>query len=157
MNRVILLRGISGTGKSTYQKREFPDAIVCSADHFFLKKDGSYVFAKERLGLAHKVCFDKFSTAVEEQKPLIVVDNTNLSTSEIKKYVETAQKAGYDVEILTINCNPDIAAARNAHQVPKDTVIKMSEKLGRVQLPADWKHYQVDSSSVPYSERKLVS
>jgi predicted kinase len=153
MNKVSILRGISGTGKSTFIAREFPTAIVVSADHYFIK-DGVYTFNKEKLGAAHATCFRKFTEALNMNKPLVVVDNTNLSTGEMRKYVETAQSRGYEVEILTIKCDPEVAAARNAHSVPRENILKMHEKLQRAQLPAEWPHFILESSATLYQDKK---
>ena len=49
MRKVIIMRGPSGSGKSTYIQKHFPDAYVCSADHFFIK-NGEYVFEPAKIG-----------------------------------------------------------------------------------------------------------
>lgn len=138
--KVYLLRGIPGSGKSTYQRKMFPDAVVVSADHFFTKPDGSYSFNARALGIAHKVCYDKYVKALEEKQPLIVVDNTNIPTRDIKKYAEAAQKYQFEFEIITLLCDPEIAFQRNVHKVPRETILEMHNKLGRVELSTQWKN-----------------
>ena len=34
-SRLIILAGCAGSGKSTYVRRQFPEALVVSADHYF--------------------------------------------------------------------------------------------------------------------------
>ena len=42
LNVVTILRGISGSGKSTYIKNNLDaSSVVCSADHFFIDSDGA--------------------------------------------------------------------------------------------------------------------
>lgn len=42
---IIIMQGVSGSGKSTYIKSTFPAATVVSADHFFINAaTGIYEF-----------------------------------------------------------------------------------------------------------------
>lgn len=135
--KVIILRGVPGSGKSTESKK-YPDAYVVSADHYFIGKDGIYRFDMNKIASAHGQCKSRFEAALSEKKPVVVVDNTNTTVKELKFYVETARRAGYAVEIVRIDCDPEIAAARNVHGVPKASVLKMAERLAASKLPDDY-------------------
>ena len=39
MLEAIILRGPAGSGKSTWVEKNCPDAVVVSADHFFIHKE----------------------------------------------------------------------------------------------------------------------
>lgn len=134
--RVILMRGISGSGKSTYIEKNFPDAVVCSADHFFINEDGVYEFDKRKLGQAHEECRRKFKQALEERHKLIVVDNTNTMMKEMQPYVKAAKYRGYRVECIRLDTPLEVAAARNTHNVPFGAIRAMHERM--CDVPSEW-------------------
>lgn len=129
---VILLRGIPGSGKSTYAKKHYPDATVCSADNFFVQKDGTYKFRAELLGRAHEQCHQKFKQALRDKVRTIVVDNTNTKLREYKWYLQDARNYGYDVIFVRLDTPVDVAASRNAHGVPLDAVQRMADRMDEV-------------------------
>lgn len=137
MAKVYILRGISGSGKTTYILNNFPEALVCSADHFFMK-DGQYVFDQKLLGKAHQYCFRTFIEAIQSKAPLICVDNTNTSAWQISPYYIAAETFGYDVEIIELNVDPEVAAKRNLHGAT-DRIIKGMLFPMKQALPKIWK------------------
>jgi predicted kinase len=137
MNKVRILRGISGSGKSTYTRANYPNAFVVSADHYFIK-DGIYTFDVAQLGTAHSTCFRKYIEALQDELPLVVVDNTNTTAWECSPYVQGAAAFGYESEIITLDCEPDVAAKRNVHGVPRKNVLDMYRRLIKNKLPPFW-------------------
>lgn len=109
---VIILRGISGSGKSTWAKKEYPTATIASADHYFLQADGSYLFDGAKLQDAHTACFRTFIDALIRKDAVVIVDNTNVELWEITPYSLAAQAFGYTVQLITFVCDPDVAIAR---------------------------------------------
>lgn len=134
--RVVLMRGPSGSGKSTYISKHLSEALVCSADHYFIGEDGQYHFDRSKLGAAHGACQAKFKQALKDRAPLIVVDNTNTMIREMASYVKEAKYRGYRVECVRMDTPLDVAAARNAHGVPYGAVKAMFERMADV--PKDW-------------------
>lgn len=127
--RVIIMRGIPGSGKSTYVRNRFPGALVCSADHYF-EQSGEYKFDASKLSEAHSACLRRFVRAVAHYGSLlVVVDNTNISAAEIAPYFQLAQAYGYEVTIYTVECQPAVAAKRNVHGVPEATIERMAKSL----------------------------
>jgi predicted kinase len=70
---------------------------------------------------------------------VIVVDNTNLTALEMAPYVSLAMAYGCPVEIITVKCDPEVAAKRNRHGVPLAAIKGMAARLQQRQLPAFWK------------------
>lgn len=130
-NYVVILRGIPGSGKTTYVKSKFRTAVVCSADSFFETVPGG--FDSSSLPLAHAKCLGKFVDALQDKKPVIVVDNTNVSKWEYENYEKIARLAGYEVEIYEMHCKSDSTAGkcadRNRHGVPVSKVIEMYSRF----------------------------
>lgn len=61
--------------------------------------------------------------------PVIAIDNTNIVVKNFKRYMEYAERYKYDIEIVRILCDPEIAFKRNVHNVPKETVFRMHKQL----------------------------
>lgn len=144
--QVLILRGIPGSGKSTFQKNEWSHARVCSADSYFMK-DGKYEFDAKRLKDAHGSCLRNFIDIVSMYSgsaPDMVVDNTNISIYEIAPYIAIAQAYGWEHQIITLICDPQVAAKRCVHGVPAEKVKSMELSLvdEMKRFPRHW-HHQV--------------
>jgi predicted kinase len=145
--KVRILRGTSGAGKSTYTKTFYPNAVVCSADDYFMV-DGKYQFDSKKLSEAHGACLRKFVEIVVDlalNRPFdttVVVDNTNCSIAEIAPYAALALAYGADLEIITLLTPTDVAVKRNVHGVTLEGVMRQRLNLdaGTKQLPPWWKH-----------------
>lgn len=143
---VILMRGVSGAGKSTWinnLKKTNPGVVVVSADHFFLDSNNNYNFDPAKLSEAHGACLRTFiSFALGNPDQTIVVDNTNTTPAECAPYMAIAAAYYHMAEIITLDCPPEVAASRNVHGVPLKTVIAQHERLtrGAKGFPPYWKH-----------------
>lgn len=152
--RVILLVGCSGSGKSTYAKEQFPEALVVSADHYFEELAASTeqtfedVWDLWQLGTAHSECQQRFLEAISEGAPLVIVDNTNVRASDRQRYIKKASTFGLEVELHVLSAWHFGKAAlterqitryvnqchkRNAHGVPREVV---AQQFGRLELPS---------------------
>lgn len=138
MKKVIIMRGIPGSGKSTYIKEHLSEALVCSADDYFEElaalNDTSYLeeFKIYLVPRAHAFCRDSFNHATEVMdEPLVVVDNTNIRNWEYEEdYVDSALRRGYEVQIVEIPFSRDMAEEyhrRNKHGVPLEVIKRMME------------------------------
>lgn len=136
---VTIMRGIPGSGKSTYIKYHIPDAYVCSADDHMINSVGVYEFDRKRLGAAHRACYNKFHMALDNSSRFIggpntkydhvVVDNTNTQLFEFYGYMQLAWSYGREVRIIRMDTPVDIASARNIHGVPTNNVKAMQDRF----------------------------
>jgi len=139
MKKLIITKGLPGAGKSTWLRTQVPDAVVCSADDFFMV-DGKYQYDRTKIDEAHRYCADRFEAALKAGEPLIALDNTNLRNAHLQPYIAQAQVYGYEIEIHTFRISIDASAARNSHGVPHRHVHRMagySEEL----LP-EWQKFE---------------
>jgi tRNA uridine 5-carbamoylmethylation protein Kti12 len=140
--KIIILRGVSGSGKSTKAKEIIKEAIkdgcftsiICSADQFFVDpKSGRYEFDYRKLGSAHAYCRAKVEAAVELGANLIIVDNTNTQKWEFAPYIAIAEVNDYECEeVMVGTLNDDdlkIYANRNKHGVPLESIRKMAKRF----------------------------
>lgn len=111
---VIIMRGITGSGKSRIVSKLFKTAVVCSADAWFEKRKMRW--NPRFMSEAHDACYAEFMEAISEEAPLIVIDNTNLKQKDYEEYVEDALDAGYDVTFFHVMCAPEVAAERSKHR-----------------------------------------
>lgn len=130
MKKLIIMRGVPGSGKSSYVKEEFPDAAICSADRFMIDDDGNYKFDRNMIQTCHKLCRQEAEDAMADDVPLVVIDNTNIRVWEFRPYLDLAEKFGYEVEIIRIQePTEEVCAARNLHGVPIETIRRMRENF----------------------------
>lgn len=113
MNKLILVRGLPGAGKSTIAKK-MSGFIHVEADNYFII-NGEYVFDKSKLTEAHRWCIKKTRELLKEGRN-VVVANTFIKTLEMEPYFTL----GFDVEIIIAKGN-----YQNIHDVPKLCVAKM--------------------------------
>jgi predicted kinase len=138
-----IVRGLPGCGKSTYIRKHFGNAVVCSADHFFIGEGGEYRFDPSRIQQAHSACWLAFDQAVRDQAPLIVIDNTSIALDELGAYWLPAIARGYEVEIITLECSVETAIRRNTKRAPDTFIGMLAARLASTQLPGYWQHTQI--------------
>jgi hypothetical protein len=83
-------------------------------------EDGKYNFDAAQLGNAHNQCRNKAALAMHQQKPTVVIDNTNLTDKERAPYEDLAEKFNYEIIYVVFEPNKqDIKklARRNLHGV----------------------------------------
>lgn len=131
-SRVVLLRGLPGSGKS-YLSRKCPseNSVICSADDYFTKS-GRYDFNQASLPEAHAHCFETFLQALIDGKEVIVVDNTNSMRWEYRNYVYLCELLGVRYHILEIpHPNEQIVSvycSRNLHKVDELSIKSFTER-----------------------------
>ncbi|MFB6373670.1 MAG: ATP-binding protein [Bradymonadaceae bacterium] len=126
--KVIILRGTSGSGKTTWAKRAKRDKLqgvtsIVSADNYFYQVAGDdeseYDFDPNRLQEAHDLCFGKFMRRLRDGLDNVIVDNTNMTLGEVNPYRMVARFADAAITVVEFRCPPEIAARRSDH-LPDD-------------------------------------
>lgn len=145
---IVLLQGVSGSGKSTYAKklasdaRGIPFVRVVSADDYFVSPSGTYAFDPAALPKAHGRCFRRFLDFIADAcdgsgDALIIVDNTNTSALELAPYMAAVAAANDYAQMLTVRivrvaCDDlEAAAKRNQHGVSLGSIQGQNSRLRR--------------------------
>jgi len=131
--RLIILRGISGTGKSTVARaleREH-DVKALSSDDFFMK-GGRYEHNREMLPEAHRWNQARAEKAMTRGDPVVIVDNTNTQAWEMKPYVLAARRHGYSVEFREPDWSPSLKDERGRWNV--DFIEQMQKSKERADI-----------------------
>lgn len=131
MNHMIIMQGVSGSGKSTYAKTSIAglaESHIVSADDYFLK-GGVYRFAASRLDDAHAQCFRDALRYLATPNTRVIVDNTNTSLLEIAPYIMAAKSYGASIAIFSMACDLHVAHKRCVHSVPFATIEQQASRI----------------------------
>jgi len=129
---LVLLRGLPGSGKSSFAKHMWSDFVICEADQFFYDSDGNYNFDPSKLRDAHKYCKDKVETFMSDNEknsqfyPEIVVSNTFTREWEMDEYFKLAKKYNYQVVSLIVE---NRHGNKNVHGVPDSKIEEMRNRF----------------------------
>jgi 2-phosphoglycerate kinase len=138
VRKVYILRGVPGSGKSTYAKRLTRwGGVICSADNYMVDEKGNYCFDPKKLPQVHSLCYSAFYYHLHYTNvSKIVLDNTNIKEWEFERYLDAIRiyNAVYDdvyVEVITVGCLEDVEKyiARGIHKVPAQRVKEMAKNL----------------------------
>jgi predicted kinase len=133
MNKVlVLVRGLPGSGKSTFANLVWNNYAICEADKFFHDEEGNYNFDPSKLKQAHEWCQNKVETKMKDNQnnpqfyPEIAVSNTFTQEWEMQVYFDLAKKYGYRVFSIIVE---NRHGSTNVHGVPDDTLKKMKDRF----------------------------
>jgi predicted kinase len=141
MKKLTILRGLPGSGKSTWVESNARDAVVCSADAFFYDAEGVYQFDPAKLGEAHTSCTRALFANMASGAPHVLLDNTCTRRWEYSLAEDMAHQFGYTVEVVTIwtgELTDQELADRNTHGVPVEIIEAM-----RAAWEHDWRGISV--------------
>ena len=128
MKKLFLVRGISGSGKTTFAKEL--GGVHFETDNYFMV-DSEYKFDGTKLKEAHQWCQNEVNYAMilnhtAKINDKIVVSNTFTQEWEMKPYFEMAKEWGYTVfSIIVENRHGGV----NEHGVPEDKLKMMKNRF----------------------------
>jgi predicted kinase len=127
MKQLILLRGLPGSGKSTFAKSISHAAVGhIEADMFFMK-EGEYKFDASKLKDAHNWCHDVVENWMNPFGfETIIVSNTFTQEWEMEAYYKLAEQYGYQVTSLIVE---NRHGGVNTHGVPDDKLVQMKNRF----------------------------
>ena len=131
MTTLTLVRGLPGSGKSTYAKGLVNSTTQhLEADMYFVDDDGNYNFNPSRLREAHVWCLDR-TTALLISGTNVIVTNTFTTMKEMQAYLDVAGRFGLKLDIVEMQTQYG-----SIHGVPEATMEKMRARW--VTLPEDF-------------------
>lgn len=112
-NKLIILRGVPGSGKSFLAKKvkeEYKEynPKSFSTDEFFFDKNNNYVFDGAKTGIAHSWNHNRIEKAMKEKESVIIVDNTNVTLKDMFPLVDLAEKYNYKIEYRQPDWNEEL-------------------------------------------------
>lgn len=126
---LILVRGIPGSGKSTFARATVETcqynnkyALHLEADMYHVV-DGVYTWIPENVKAAHDWCFNTARIFLE-QDYVVIVSNTFTRVNEMQRYIDHAEKYNIDYDVFRCTGEYD-----NVHDVPEETIQRMKERF----------------------------
>lgn len=122
---LYLIRGLPGSGKTTFVENVFTDAFHFEADQYFYDEEGEYNFDPSKLELAHRYCFRVTKEKLKKGYD-VCVSNTFTTEKELEPYLELAKELGVEVTCLILE---NRHGNESVHNVPEETVEKMRNRF----------------------------
>ena len=123
MKNLYLVRGVPGSGKTTFAERIAP--VVLSADMYFEDDEGNYNFDGLKIKHAHAWCQSEAEQFMKSGIA-IAVANTFTQEWEMQAYFDLAEKYGYTVfSVVVENRHGGV----NTHGVPEEKVKQMCKRF----------------------------
>jgi predicted kinase len=136
MKRMFLVRGVQGSGKSTFARMiaskfgkrlgNVPDGeercMIVEADEYFINPDGEYEFNANELPDAHRWCQLRAKEGMLKSI-IVIVANTFSRNWEMDPYKKMASEYGYDVNV--IECQNNFGST---HNVPEEIVQRTRDR-----------------------------
>jgi predicted kinase len=129
MGNLILLRGLPGSGKTTFAKtleRDLIDTRSVEADDFFVDANGVYRFDPSKLAAAHDYCRYTANLYMDMGILFVVVSNTFTTEEEMQPYFEMAERHDYTVTSLVVE---NRHGNSSVHNVPEKTIGRMRQRF----------------------------
>ena len=143
MSKLILIRGLPGSGKSTMAKKMLNDGVVdrrFEADMWlclhsaydgnefigFEPRGCAYRWTPMRAKAAHKACIEA-TTRTLRGGFSVVVSNTFTQAWEMQPYIDAAKAHGAEVEIIVAK-----GEFGSIHNVPEETIAAMKARFEEV-------------------------
>lgn len=127
MPTLYLIRGVPGSGKSTFSYDLWYKGFVSArieADQYFTE-NGVYSFDPSKLGEAHKWCQSRARLYLEAGNN-VAVSNTSTTEREVETYAKIAEECGAKfVSIIVENRH----GGTNIHNVPEEKVQQMRNRF----------------------------
>lgn len=131
MPTLYLVRGVPGSGKSTFAASIWRESEICEADKFFYQ-DNKYQFDPTALKQAHQWCQRQVEIRMQDNMQdrnhftQIVVSNTFTQEWEMEAYFDLAKKYGYKVFTIVVE---NRHGGENVHGVPDDKLQQMKDRF----------------------------
>lgn len=139
--KLILVRGLPGSGKTTYVKNTYPNFVHLEADHYRTDCNGNYFFDSDLNYKCHSLCYAYAEMALSEGRD-VVVANTFVTLREMKPYIQLAEDLRADLKVVVCRGN-----FGNVHDVPEETISRMAKR---------WQEYPGETKAMSYRKDKPI-
>ena len=135
MRRLVLLSGLPGSGKSTYVRASFPNAIVISSDEIRKGMTGSYAILAPDMQDVYRAMIDEANSAFRDSDDVtIVLDSTFLDEDSRTFFLSRIKGADQIVLVALLYHSIDTVLSRNMarekeKRVPESVILEMAQRF----------------------------
>ncbi len=129
MKKLIILRGVPGSGKSTFGRfleESIPGHVHFENDDYFFDDDGNYNFSFSSIQKAVEDCLKNVKDSMEKGISSISVGNTFTKHMYVDIYLDMAKEYGYQVTSLVVE---NRHSGVDTKGVPEKTLVDMEKSL----------------------------
>ncbi len=129
MKTLILIRGLPGSGKSTFARmisEEGRYPVYCIDDYFTDPETGTYQFDFSKNFKAYDLCQANTEKSMQQNHVKIIVENVFSLDWEMEPYFMLAETYKYLVHVLTIE---NRHGGENVHDIDMEQIEKMAAKF----------------------------
>lgn len=122
---LYLIRGLPGSGKSTFAK-ELAEGLDCNHfehDKYLYTDEGEYLWTEKRMAYAYRKCLRDTEATMVDGEP-VIVSNVFQTSKSLKNYRKLAEKYGYRVTYIVVE---NRRGGVNIHDVPQEALDNMRE------------------------------
>lgn len=123
---LIIVRGLPGSGKSTYCKEHYPNHLIYEPDHLFCDIQGTYRYEHQIWTQALTWVYMMTDFALSRGENVVITD-VFPNEQDIAPYKQLAKYHGADFKIITRTKNYG-----SIHHVPKTIFDEMSDQFEKV-------------------------
>jgi predicted kinase len=131
-NKLVLIRGLPGSGKSTAARQYFNDCIHLEADMYFTSPQGEYIYDASKIKQAHAWCQESTRIFLNNNKN-VVVSNTFTTRKELDFYITYANENNIPYVVFRMKNNYG-----SIHNVPQEVINRMSLRFEDVEKEILW-------------------
>jgi predicted kinase len=135
VKRLYVMQGVPGSGKST-----IADYLGQQLSGFQLSTDmwryagGAYEYDPETNKRFHTDCQKACIIAMQDETPVIIIDNTNITYWQAEPYIIAARIFDYEVQVIRVDVNVEVAIARQLERpeerrVPEHVIRMMHDQI----------------------------
>jgi adenylate kinase family enzyme len=134
---VIILRGLPGSGKTTFLGLLLP-YIHISMDLFWTKDGQPYAFDYSKLQEAIGWTHDQFRQALDAEGNItVVVDNVSYAHDHYRFFKEYAEEQGHTVHVVHIERPIPECIDSTTHNVPREKILQMAKNWQPINDPEE--------------------
>jgi len=128
MSQLIIVRGLPGSGKSTFAKTYFylrENRLHLEADMYHVNNNGVYVFETSKIRDSHEWCYNTTRIMLTHGKD-VIVSNTFTQLWEMEKYINFCNNVTPKIDFKVYRMTKNYG---NIHGVPQVTLDKMAARF----------------------------
>ncbi len=136
MNKLIILAGLPGTGKSFYEKNYIKEEhVTISSDEIRLKITGSYDKMCPDMSIVYNKMIEEVNELFQKGNNTVVLDSTFLDETRRLYFLDRIKNADY-IELVMLHVSIDTILKRNHRRikekwVPEDVIKEMATRYKR--------------------------